>query len=80
MGAHAEDVSPDDIASVLEMVEQRSLTAVFAEPQFSGDALQQVARDTNIQVGIIRSLPDDEYPDYISMMRANADQLALVLR
>lgn len=80
VGAHAEDVSPDDIASVLELVEQRSLTAVFAEPQFSGDALQQVARDTSIQVGIIRSLPDDEYPDYISMMRANADQLALVLR
>ena len=80
VSAHAEDVSPDDIANVLEMVEQRSLTAVFAEPQFSADALQQVARDTSIQVGIIRSLPDDEYPDYISMMRANADQLALVLR
>ncbi len=80
VGAHAEDVSPDDIANVLELVEHRGLPAVFAEPQFSGDALEQVARDTGIQVGIIRSLPDDEYPDYVSMMRANADQLAQMLR
>ena len=80
VGAHAEDVSPDDIANVLELVEDRGLPAVFAEPQFSADALEQVARDTGIQVGIIRSLPDDEYPDYISMMQANADQLAQFLR
>ncbi len=80
VSAHAEDVSPDDIANVLELVEHRGLPAVFAEPQFSGDALGQVARDTGIQVGIIRSLPDDEFPDYISMMRSNADQLAQFLR
>ena len=80
VSAHAGDVSPDDIANVLELVERRGLTAVFAEPQFSADALDQVARDTRIQVGIIRSLPDDEYPDYVSMMRANADQMAQMLR
>ena len=80
VGAHAEDVSPDDIANVLELVEHNGLPAVFAEPQFSADALEQVARDTGIQVGIIRSLPDDEFPDYISMMRSNADQLAQFLR
>ncbi|MDE2786338.1 MAG: metal ABC transporter substrate-binding protein [Chloroflexota bacterium] len=80
VSAHAEDVSPDDIANVLELVEHKGLPAVFAEPQFSADALAQVARDTGIQVGIIRSLPDDEFPDYISMMRSNADQLAQMLR
>ena len=80
VGAHADDVSPDDIANVLELVEHRGLPAVFAEPQFSADALAQVARDTGIEVGIIRSLPDDEYPDYVGMMRANADQLAQMLR
>ena len=80
VSAHAEDVSPDDIANVLELVEHDGLPAVFAEPQFSDDALEQVARDTGIQVGIIRSLPDDEFPDYIGMMRSNADQLAQFLR
>ena len=80
VGAHGGDVSPDDIANVLGLVEHRGLPAVFAEPQFSSDALEQVARDTGIQVGIIRSLPDDEFPDYVSMMRSNADQLAQMLR
>ena len=58
VGGHGGDVSPDDIANVLELVEHNGLPAVFAEPQFSADALQQVARDAGIQVGIIRSLPD----------------------
>ncbi len=80
VGGHGGDVSPDDIANVLELVEHNGLPAVFAETQFSDDALQQVAHDAGIQVGIIRSLPDDEFPDYIGMMRSNADQLAHFLR
>ena len=80
VGGHGGDVSPDDIANVLELVEHNGLPAVFAEPQFSADALEQVARDAGIQVGIIRSLPDDTYPAYIDMMRSNADQLAQFLR
>ena len=80
VGGHGGDVSPDDIANVLELVEHNGLPAVFAETQFSDDALQRVAQDAGIQVGIIRSLPDDEFPDYIGMMRSNADQLALFLR
>ncbi len=79
VGGHGGDVSPDDIARVLDLVNDEGLPAVFAESQFSDDALQQVARDANIQVGIIRSLPDDQYSDYISMMRANADALHALL-
>ena len=80
VGSHAGDVSPDDIARVLELVSDRGLPAVFVEPQFSADALEQVARDSGIQVGIIRSLPDATHPDYIGMMRANADALAGLLQ
>ena len=80
VGSDAGGVSPDDIVRVLELVENRGLPAVFAEPQFAADALEQVARDANIEVGIIRSLPDVDYPDYIAMMRANADTLASLLR
>ncbi len=75
VGGHGGDVSPDDIARVLDLVNDEGLPAVFAEPQFSADALEQVARDANIQVGIIHSLPTDAYPDYLGMMRANADAL-----
>ena len=80
VGSHAGEVSPDDIANVLELVEDRGLTAVFAEPQFSADALEQVARDADIEVGLIRSLPDATHSDYIGMMRANADAIAELLR
>ena len=80
VGGHGGDVSPDDITNVLELVVDKGLPAVFAEPQFSADALEQVARDAGIQVGIIRSLPDSTYPEYLDMMRTNADQLAQFLR
>ena len=80
VGGHGGDVSPDDITNVLDLVVHKGLPAVFAETQFSDDALEQVARDAGIQVGTVRSLPDDEFPDYIGMMRSNADQLAQFLR
>jgi len=80
VGGHGGEVSPDDITNVLELVEHNGLPAVFAETQFSDDALQQVAREAGIQVGIVRSQPDDEYPGYIGMMRSNAEQLAHYLR
>ncbi len=80
VGGHGGDVSPDDIVRVLELVSERGLPAVFSEPQFSADALEQVARDSGVQVGIMRSLPDDVHRDYIGMMRANADVLSSLLR
>ena len=80
VGGHGGEASPDDIVRVLELVEHEGLPAVFAEPQFSADALDQVAREAGVPVGLMRALPDGDYPDYISMMRANADALAQLLR
>ena len=80
VGGHAGAVSPDDIVRVLDLVNDRGLPAVFAEPQFAADALEQVARDADIAIGYVRSLPDDQYPDYLGMMRANADALAELLQ
>ena len=80
VGSHGGDVAPDDIVAVLDLVGDRNLPAVFSEPQFSADALAQVARDAGISVGIIRSTPDVDYPTYLEMMRANADALAAHLR
>ena len=80
VGGHGGDVSPDDIVRVLDLVQDEGLPAVFAEPQFSADALEQVARDAGVDVGMVRALPDEEYPEYIGMMRANADALAELLQ
>lgn len=80
VGGHGGDVSPDDIARVIDLVHDHGLQGVFAEPQFSADALEQVARDAGISVGILRSLPDKTDLSYVDMMRANADALAELLR
>ena len=81
VGGHGGDVSPDDIARVLDLVEDQGLPAVFAESQFSDDALEQVARDSGIQVGIIQSMAaSDPWTGYLDMMRANADAVAELLR
>ena len=80
VGGHGGAVSPDDIVRVLDLVKDQGLPAVFAEPQFSADALEQVARDTGIQVGIIQSMAADPWAGYIEMMRANADAIAELLR
>lgn len=80
VGGHGGDVAPNDIVNVLNLVREQSLPAIFAEPQFAADALEQVARDTDIKVGVIRSIPDREGLGYIEMMRGNADTLAESLR
>ena len=80
VGGHGGDVSPDDISRVLDLVDDQGLQGVFAEPQFTADALEQVARDAGIGVGILRSLPDTTHGDYIGMMQANADALAGLLK
>ncbi len=80
VGGHGGDVSPDDISRVLDLVDDQGLQGVFAEPQFTADALEQVARDAGIGVGILRSLPDATHGDYIGMMQANADALAGLLK
>ena len=80
VGGHGGDVSAEDIASVLELVQDRGLPAIFTEPQFMEDVVRETAREAGAGVGIIYSLPHPDYPDYIGMMRANADTLATNLR
>ena len=80
VGGHGGDVSAEDIAAVLELVKDRGLPAIFTEPQFMEDVVQETAREAAISHAIIHSLPSPDYPDYIGMMRANADALAGNLR
>jgi ABC-type Zn uptake system ZnuABC Zn-binding protein ZnuA len=73
----ASDVTPGAIVQVMERVKEEGIPAVFAEPQFGSDVLEQAARDTGIQVGIIYSdTIDANVPSYIEMMRSNARSLA----
>ena len=76
----ASDVTPGDVKRVLNRVRSAKLPAVFVEPQFQPDVLTEAARDAGVRVAIIRSLPDDDLPNYVDMMRSNAQALAENLR
>jgi manganese/iron transport system substrate-binding protein len=71
----ASEVTPGAIVSVMRQIRNEGIPAVFAEPQFSSGVLEGAAQDAGIRVGTIRSLPDDEAPTYIDMMRSNAKTL-----
>jgi ABC-type Zn uptake system ZnuABC Zn-binding protein ZnuA len=77
----AGEVTPEKVVSVMKVIKAEGIPAVFAEPQFRQDVLEQAARDTGIRVGTIYSdTLDDMLPTYIEMMRFNAKSLAEHLR
>jgi len=71
----ASDVTPSDIVSIIEQINLEGIPAVFAEPQLNSDVLQQASQDAGVEVGIIRSLVDDQTLTYVDMMRQNARSL-----
>jgi ABC-type Zn uptake system ZnuABC Zn-binding protein ZnuA len=77
----AGEVTPEKVVIVMKVMKAEGIPAVFAEPQFRQDVLEQAARDTGIRVGTIYSdTLDDMVPTYIEMMRFNAKGLAEHLR
>ena len=80
VGVHGGEPTPGDIAGVIHEVEEEGLPAIFGEPQFAQEALAAAADEAGIEVGEVRSATfDDVATDYISMMRANAEELARLL-
>ena len=77
----AGEVTPEKVVKVMKVMKAEGIPAVFAEPQFRQDVLEQAARDTGVRVGTIYSdTLDDKVPTYIKMMRFNAKSLAKQLR
>jgi ABC-type Zn uptake system ZnuABC Zn-binding protein ZnuA len=77
----AGEVTPEKVINVMKVIKAEGIPAVFAEPQFRQDVLEQAARDTGVRAGTIYSdTLDDKVPTYIEMMRFNAESLAAHLR
>ena len=77
----ASDFAPGKVVEVVESIRSKGIPAIFVEPQFRPDVIEQVAGDAGVAVGTIYSdLPDSNPPNYIEMMRANAISLANHLR
>ena len=77
----AGDVTPGALTGVIELIRGSDIPAVFAEPQFNSEVLEQVANDTGATIGTIYSdTVDSTVPTYIDMMRFNATSLVENLR
>ena len=81
VGGDASDVTPNAVVKVMERVREEGIPAVFAEPQFSGNVLNEAASDAGVAVGILYSDSlDARAPTYLDMMRFNARSLRQHLR
>lgn len=77
----ADAVSPAAVVQVMARVSDARSPAVFVEPQFRSEVVQQSARDAGVVVGTIYSELSNEGPSsYIEMMQTNARSLAEHLR
>lgn len=75
--------SPDEqpaassIAELIDAIREHDVEYLFTEPQFDSRVIDQLADDTGVEV---REIPSDalsdEYPDYVSFLRAIADGIA----
>ncbi|MDA1129282.1 MAG: metal ABC transporter substrate-binding protein [Chloroflexi bacterium] len=75
------EVSPGRVVEILEEVREQGIPAVFAEPQFRSDVLDNAAQEAGVEVGSIYSdALDDDVTSYIDMMLFNAKNLARLLR
>ena len=72
---HGGDVTPQAIVGILDDIQEDGIPAVFSEPQFAEDVLQETAKTAGVAVGVVRSLVDDTEPTYLEMMRSNVRSL-----
>ncbi len=77
----ASEPSARQVASLIRLVREEGVTALFLENMASGAVLRQIAAETGARVGgtlfsDALSGPDGEAPTYLVMMQRNIDTLA----
>ena len=72
----ASDVTPRAVARVIEEIQAEGIPAVFSEPQFRRDVMEQAVLDTGVNLGTIHSMVSNTVPTYLDLMRTNAKTLA----
>jgi zinc transport system substrate-binding protein len=75
--------TPKYLAEFGDTVKKRNIKWVFSEPQFSSDAILQVAKDLDVKLGVLDpegGMADDaKERGYIPMMEHNADTILKAL-
>lgn len=73
--------SPQDLVAIQELVETHQIRALFAEPQFDSQLVEQLARDLNLTVAELDPMETVEAgDDYVSVMQRNVAALGRALR
>lgn len=67
--------SAADIAAIIATVRETGVPTIYREPQYSAQSLDLIAADSGASIGIIHSIPSEDAPTYVEMMRANARAL-----
>ena len=76
VASDASDVTPRAVARVIEEIQAEGIPAVFSEPQFRRDVMEQAVLDTGVNLGTIHSMVSNTVPTYLDLMRTNAKILA----
>ena len=59
------------VGKLIELIEEREITAIYREPQFGASVLESIADETGVAVLVIRSTYSDGIDSYVELMRAN---------
>jgi zinc transport system substrate-binding protein len=74
--------SPRYLAELITAIKQKNISVLFIEPQFSAEAISQVARDLNITLATLDPIggTTTSTQSYIDLLRTNADTIATALK
>jgi zinc transport system substrate-binding protein len=75
-----QEPSPEDIASIVQLVRSIHARAIFAEPQFSPKAAEAIAEEAGAQVLLLNPLGLPPDYRYLELMRYNLHEIAKALK
>ena len=70
--------SPQDIADVVEHINEEGITVLFVEEYTDQTAVDSIVQETGVTIEILYTMemsPSDANDDYMSMMNKNLDNL-----
>lgn len=65
------DPSAAAVAELIELIEERAITAIYREPQFGAAVLESIAAETGVAVLVLRSTLSGDVDSYVELMRTN---------
>lgn len=72
----ASEVSPQEMVELIEIIDERDIQVIFAEPQFNTDVLDVIVAETGITIGeLLTDAFADRVITYVELMRFNRDSL-----